>query len=55
MTSSVCPTDNSKVSAPLVIERNKSEENAIIFDLGGGTFDITLLNISKNVEGQINF
>ena len=43
--------------APLAIERikSKSKENAIVFDLGGGTLDITLLNISKNKEGIINF
>ena len=41
--------------SPLAIERNKSKENAIVFDLGGGNFDITVLNISKNIQGQINF
>ena len=33
----------------------KSEQKAIVFDLGGGTFDITLLNIKKNHEGQLVF
>ena len=51
--------DNNEDSgeAPLAIERFKSKslENAIVFDLGGGTLDITLLNISKNTEGNINF
>ena len=43
--------------APLAIERlkSKSQENAIVFDLGGGTLDITVLNIRKNNEGIINF
>ena len=43
--------------APLVIDnvKSKSSENAIVFDLGGGTLDITLLNIRKNNEGIINF
>ena len=43
--------------APLVIDNNKSKssESAIVFDLGGGTLDITLLNIRKNNEGVINF
>ena len=48
--------DDSDV-APLAIEKNKSKsrENAIVFDLGGGTLDLTLLNISKDKEGIINF
>ena len=33
----------------------KSEQKVIVFDLGGGTFDITLLNITKNHEGQLVF
>ena len=43
--------------APLAIERlkSKSQENAIVFDLGGGTLDVTLLNITKNNEGLIGF
>ena len=41
--------------AHLVSESFKSEEKVIIFDLGGGTFDITLLNIKKNSEGQLVF
>jgi molecular chaperone DnaK (HSP70) len=43
--------------APLAIERfkSKSQENAIVLDLGGGTLDITLLNITKNNEGTIGF
>ena len=54
LTNSVFPTDDADV-APLAIESKKSSEDAIVFDLGGGTFDITLLNISKNIQGQINF
>jgi len=43
--------------APLAIERlkSKSQENAIVFDLGGGTLDITILNIKKNNENIIDF
>ena len=41
--------------APLVNESPKSEAKVIVFDLGGGTFDITLLNIKKNQEGQLIF
>ena len=43
--------------APLAIERvqSKSQENAIVFDLGGGTLDVTILNIRKNNEGIIDF
>ena len=33
----------------------KVEENVMIFDLGGGTFDITLLNIKKKDENLLNF
>ena len=54
---SVVKTDGDSGEAPLAIERvkSKSQENAIVFDLGGGTLDITILNISKNSEGIINF
>ena len=55
LTSYVCPIDSCNVPASLAIERNKSKENAIVFYLEGDTFDITLLNISKNIQGQINF
>ena len=54
LTNSVFPADDADV-APLAIESKKSSEDAIVFDLGGGTFDITILNISKNIQGQINF
>ena len=42
---------------PLAIQKFKSKisENAIIIDLGGGTLDITLLNLRKDNEGNINF
>ena len=40
---------------PLVCEIKKSEEKVVVFDLGGGTFDITILNIKKNKEGQLVF
>ena len=36
-------------------ETKKNEENVMIFDLGGGTFDITLLNIKKLDENIVNF
>ena len=41
--------------APSAIEKLKKEENVIVFDLGGGTFDITLLNLRKNYDGIIDF
>ena len=42
---------------PLVIDNNKSKssESGNVFDLGGGTLDLTLLNIIRNNEGMINF
>ena len=54
---SVVKKDGDAGEAPLAIEimKSKSQENAIVFDLGGGTLDITILNISKNSEGIINF
>ena len=41
--------------APLVGESSKSEAKVIVFDLGGGTLDITLLAIKKDQEGQLSF
>ena len=41
--------------APIASERFKSEEKVFVFDLGGGTFDLTLLNIKKNSEGKLIF
>ena len=48
---------NDSEEAPLAIDRikEKSKENAIVFDLGGGTLDITLLNIRKNTDETIVF
>ena len=48
-------TNELDMPPPLVGEINKSEEKVIVFDLGGGTFDITLLNIKKNKDGQLIF
>ena len=54
---SVKKKDEDSGEAPLAIEKlkSKSQENAIVLDLGGGTLDITILNIRKNSEGVINF
>ena len=41
--------DNCDV-APSVKERRKKKENIIVFDLGGGTFDLTLLNVRKKED-----
>ena len=41
--------------APSPKSKFKVEENVMIFDLGGGTFDITLLNIRKVNENELNF
>ena len=41
--------------APSPIAKSKVEENVMIFDLGGGTFDITVLNIRKLNEKELNF
>ena len=40
---------------PLVCDIKKSQEKVVVFDLGGGTFDITILNIKKNKEAQLVF
>lgn len=34
---------------------NKFKEKIIAFDLGGGIFDLTILNIFKDEDGFINF
>ena len=52
---SIIKSQNELEMAPLVGEFIKSEEKIIVFDLGGGTFDITILNIKKNKEGQLVF
>ena len=31
------------------LDNNKSEKNVLIFDLGGGTFDVSLLNIDDGI------
>ena len=41
--------------APNPNEKFKVEENVMVFDLGGGTFDITLLKIRKINEKELNF
>ena len=41
--------------APSPNEKFKIEENVMIFDLGGGTFDITLLNIRKINKKELIF
>lgn len=39
--------------APLPIIKQKTEENIIVFDLGGGIFKLTLLNIKKSSENDL--
>ena len=51
--SSVYQTDDIADAPP--INAFNSGENTIIFDLGGGTLDITVLNITKNDDDNINF
>jgi molecular chaperone DnaK (HSP70) len=51
--SSVYKTDDIDDAPPVF--SGKSKENSIVFDLGGGTLDITLLSITKNSEDNINF
>ena len=41
--------------APSANQIIKSEEKVMIFDLGGGTLDITILNINKNQDNSLNF
>jgi len=41
--------------APSASQIIKSEEKVMIFDLGGGTLDITILNINKNQDNSLNF
>ena len=40
---------------PSANQINKSKEKIMTFDLGGGTFDLTILNISKDEDGTTNF
>lgn len=35
------------------LDREGIEENILVFDLGGGTFDVTLLAIDNGEEGVI--
>ena len=41
--------------APSANQINKSKEKILVFDLGGGTLDITILTITKDNDEQINF
>ena len=40
---------------PFQLIKDNSSEKVIVFDLGGGTLDVTLLNIKKNIDGNIVF
>ena len=53
--SSIFKTDQEFDVAPAASDIFKTQQKVIVFDLGGGTFDITLFNISKNSEGNNNF
>ena len=55
MFSSIYDSEKEFDGAPTASDIFKTEEKVIVFDLGGGTFDITLLNISKNPEGKVTF
>ena len=52
---SVSPGDSSEAPNPFEILKKGSSENAIVFDLGGGTLDVTLLKIKKNMDGNVDF
>ena len=52
---SISPGDDSEAPNPFEILKNGSSENAIVFDLGGGTLDVTLLKIKKNMDGNVDF
>ena len=43
-------TNKSENVSSLKNKKIKEEQNLLIFDLGGGTFDITLLNLKKNTN-----
>ena len=47
--------DGCDAPSPLAMLKNGSSELIIVFDLGGGTLDVTLLNIKKNNEGNTDF
>ena len=47
--------DDYCVAAPSANEIIKSQEKVMVFDLGGGTLDITILNIKKNKDNNLIF
>ena len=47
--------ENDNEVAPLPDRINKTEEKVFVFDLGGGTFDLTLLNIKKINDDHLVF
>ena len=53
------PGDSNSAPSPIQKlkqdEKKEWKENAMVFDLGGGTLDVTILNIHKNNVGDINF
>ena len=53
--SSIFKNDKEFDVAPTASDIFKTQQKIIVFDLGGGTFDITLFNITKNSEGNTNF
>ena len=53
--SSVTISEQGIPAPPIMLDKNKSEEKAIIFDLGGGTLDITIVKIRKESDGNIVF
>ena len=53
--SSLSPEDGCDAPSPFSLMKNGSSELVIVFDLGGGTLDVTLLNIKKNNEGNTDF
>ena len=52
---SINPGDDEEAPNPFCLLKNGSSENAIVFDLGGGTLDVTLLKIKKNMDGIPDF
>ena len=53
--SSLSPEDGCDAPSPFSLMKNGSSELVIVFDLGGGTLDVTLLNIKKNNGGNTDF
>ena len=41
--------------APSASQYEKSEEKILTFDLGGGTLDLTILNVKKNKDNELEF